>query len=67
MTTKTIDQLTKGETVTAINGTPRPFPYVVAQVITHTIGKGKITMVKWEHGGLITPCDPTTAVATVAD
>jgi hypothetical protein len=69
MTTRelTIDKLTEGDTVTAINGNARPFPYTVTRVINTTV-KGRMwTQVRYAHGGLIPPCDPTTAVATVVD
>jgi hypothetical protein len=59
----TIDQLVEGDVVLAINGKDRPFPYTDVTV------KGKrylSTQVRYAHGGIIPPCDPTTAVATVA-
>jgi len=65
----TIDKLTEGDVVVAMNGKPRPFPYEVTQVVTNDIThRGKryyTTQVKFAHGGFIPPCDPSTAVATV--
>jgi hypothetical protein len=69
MTTRelTIDKLTEGDVVTTVNGKARPFPYTVTRVITTTV-KGRMwTQVHYAHGGLIPPCDPTTAIATVTD
>jgi hypothetical protein len=63
----TIDKLAEGDVVTAINGKARPFPYTVTKVV-NTIVKGQTwTHVGFAHGGLILPCDPQTAVATVLD
>lgn len=66
MLTKTIDQLAPGDVVLAINGKPRPFPYTVTRVITNTVGKTTMTRLEYAHGGFTLPCDPTTAIATVA-
>jgi hypothetical protein len=66
-----IDQLSEGDVVLAINGKDRPFPYTVTRVINTDVtprrGKAyRMTQVRYAHGGIIPPCDPTTAVATVA-
>jgi hypothetical protein len=66
MANMTIDKLAEGDIVTAINGTPRPFPYTVTRVINMTVGKRIVTRVDYAHGGFILPCDPSTAIATVA-
>lgn len=67
MTTRetTIDKLTEGDVVFAINGKARPFPYTVKRVINMQVKGYTWTRVDYEHGGLIPPCDPQTAVATV--
>lgn len=69
--TVTIDCLAEGDVVLAINGVDRPFPYTVTRVITNdVVVKGRhyvSTQVRFAHGGLIVPCDPKTAVATVAN
>ncbi len=58
----TIDELAEGDVVTAIAGKPRPFPYTVTQVVTTKLPKYSVTLVKFAHGGLITPCDSKTKV-----
>jgi hypothetical protein len=50
----TIAALTVGDVVFSIGGRPRPFPYVVTQVVTHA--DHGITMIKFAHGGLVPPC-----------
>jgi hypothetical protein len=61
----TIDKLILGDVVLALNGVDRPFPYIVTRVITHELRKGRATHVRFLHGGMITPCDPATAVARI--
>jgi hypothetical protein len=57
----TISQLTEGDTVIAVDGKPRPFPYTVTQVVNHKQGQ---THVKYAHGGFI-PLAPSTTPCTV--
>lgn len=65
----TIDQLAEGDVVLAVNGKARPFPFTVTRVITNEVTvKGKLyrsTQIRYAHGGLIPPVDPSTVVATV--
>jgi hypothetical protein len=60
--TTTIGELVAGDTVTAIDGKDRPFPYVVTQVVNHPkYGK---THVKYAHGGFL-PLAPSSTPVTV--
>lgn len=63
MRTVTIDKLTVGDTVTAIDGKPRPFPYEVTRVIT--LAKHGVTTVYFAHGGLIPPCTSKTTATVI--
>jgi hypothetical protein len=59
----TINKLTVGDIVFAINGKPRPFPYEVTNVIE--MAQYGVTRVDFAHGGIVPPCNSTTRV-TVA-
>lgn len=64
--TTTIDQLTKGQIVTAIDGKELPFPFEVVKVQNCKLGAKTMTVVKFAHGGGIMPTDSKSMVATVA-
>lgn len=68
--TTTIDKLTVGDQVIAMNGKPTAFAQEVTQVLnqTHTFGRKAmiLTRVDFAHGGVIAWVDASTAVATVA-
>jgi quercetin dioxygenase-like cupin family protein len=59
----TTAELVAGDVVFAVAGKPRPFPYVVTNVITNE--KYGVTRVDFEHGGIIPPCDSKTLVTVM--